>query len=382
LFRRGRGWTLDFRGADGRRHLIAVSSDKRAAERIRSELIHRRDLERAGLGTEAGQDKLLADLVADYLVDVKPRVVPLYYSYLASRFERTLEALGPIRVRDVTPAVLLRLRTQAVAAGAAPTTANRIADSVRSCLRWAVRHELIAKNPVEHITRLPQGPAFSVRQRRALTDDEVARLLASTDADDASCAVMHEIEGRVRVPQRPFLQFLIEVGARYGESCKLTWGSVDLVQRVVVLQAHTTKSRKQRAIPIRAELAERLRALQAIHVRALGRMPTSAEAVFLSPDGKRWSGSSNNTNRMLRRLLQRAGIVRIDVEGKRIDVHALRHTAASALVRRGVNIVHVQRVLGHADVRTTSAIYTHVGVEDLRQAIEGAEPVRALAAAR
>jgi len=44
----------------------------------------------------------------------------------------------------------------------------------------------------------------------------------------------------------------------------------------------------------------------------------------------------------------------------------------SSVVRRGVSLVHVQRLLGHADVRTTSAIYTHVGVEDLRQAIGSA----------
>lgn len=40
--------------------------------------------------------------------------------------------------------------------------------------------------------------------------------------------------------------------------------------------------------------------------------------------------------------------------------HDLRHTAATLLITRGVNIKVVSEMLGHADVVTTMRIYAHV----------------------
>lgn len=40
--------------------------------------------------------------------------------------------------------------------------------------------------------------------------------------------------------------------------------------------------------------------------------------------------------------------------------HDLRHTAASLLLNRGVNIKVVSETLGHADVSMTLRVYAHV----------------------
>jgi hypothetical protein len=70
------------------------------------------------------------------------------------------------------------------------------------------------------------------------------------------------------------------------------------------------------------------------------------------------------------RVLRRAGIVKVDVEGRKIDVHALRHTYATRLARADVGMAKTQRLLGHASIATTAEIYTHIGVEDLRGAVD------------
>lgn len=49
--------------------------------------------------------------------------------------------------------------------------------------------------------------------------------------------------------------------------------------------------------------------------------------------------------------------------------HDLRHTTATLLLRAGVDAHRVQRLLRHRDVRTTTAIYGHLDVEDLRAAV-------------
>lgn len=103
----------------------------------------------------------------------------------------------------------------------------------------------------------------------------------------------------------------------------------------------------------------------------------ASDRVFLSPEAADWSAPTNNVARVLRRALERAGIARLNEAGKKLDLHALRHSAATQWARRGVPIVHAQALLGHSDVRLTSKVYTHVAIEELREAGEGVAGSRA-----
>ncbi|HEM1562118.1 TPA: tyrosine-type recombinase/integrase, partial [Listeria monocytogenes] len=50
-------------------------------------------------------------------------------------------------------------------------------------------------------------------------------------------------------------------------------------------------------------------------------------------------------------------------ELKKITSHGFRHTHASLLFEAGASLKDVQERLGHADIQTTSNIYTHVTQE-------------------
>ena len=76
---------------------------------------------------------------------------------------------------------------------------------------------------------------------------------------------------------------------------------------------------------------------------------------------------------MLTRVLDKAGIDRVDGRGRVIDVHSLRHSFATRLARAEVGLLHAQRLMGHADPRMTAMIYTHLEVDDLRGAISRME---------
>lgn len=69
---------------------------------------------------------------------------------------------------------------------------------------------------------------------------------------------------------------------------------------------------------------------------------------------------------LLRRHAQAAGIAKI-------HPHALRHACATHLLKGGADVRHVQAILGHKKLETT-ALYTRVVIEDLRQVVSRAHP--------
>jgi integrase len=289
------------------------------------------------------------------------------------------------RLRDLRAIDVLQARARLLASGLAPRTVNLHVDKLRAMLTWAVDAGLIAQSPLGRIKKLPDGDAHARYRRRALSEDEIARFLAAADADDreneqrvvgeASTFSRRTLRHRgLRIPQAPLWRAAIETGARYGELRALTWGDVDLANRVLTLRAETTKAGKSRSVPIRREFAPELARLRELHARALGRQPEAAEHVFLSAERRPLRSDTTNAMRLFDRLLERAGIDRVDALGRKLDIHGLRHTAATKLQRDGVPLAHAQRILGHSDPKLTARIYGHLEVEDLRDSIDRAAP--------
>ncbi len=102
------------------------------------------------------------------------------------------------------------------------------------------------------------------------------------------------------------------------------------------------------------------------------RLPGPNDNVFLRPKGSTWPANANgDSNRELRAVLKRAGISHMDAAERSVDVHALRVTASTRLLRHGVPVHVVARILGHKDVRLTLRHYEDLRVEDTRRAVEG-----------
>src|SRR5207253_362445 len=55
---------------------------------------------------------------------------------------------------------------------------------------------------------------------------------------------------------------------------------------------------------------------------------------------------------------------------RKMRFHDLRHSTATLLLRAGVDLHRVQRILRHKDVKLTTDTYGHLDVEDLRAAVE------------
>jgi integrase len=168
-------------------------------------------------------------------------------------------------------------------------------------------------------------------KERVLTEGEELRLL------DASPAHM-----------RPIILCGLHTGMRRGEILDLHWDHVDFDRREI--RVDRTKSGKTRFININGTLLSLLR-------RQRMEDPKS-ELVFPS---FRTGQPFVEVGKAFRRACKTASIT-----GLRF--HDLRHTFASRLVARGVDIITVKELLGHSSVRITER-YTHSQNEQRRQAV-------------
>ena len=80
---------------------------------------------------------------------------------------------------------------------------------------------------------------------------------------------------------------------------------------------------------------DELKGLVATHHRVLGRAPRMEDQVFLTARGKPWAADTGNVRRLFKPILKAAGIERNNARGEHVDVHSLRHTAATRLARAG-----------------------------------------------
>lgn len=385
--KRGRGkplWYLDWKDGRGQRRRQALSPDKRVAERMRTEIIGQRDLELAGLGSVEGQSRPLAEIAPLYLQDLAQRAGAKQVLNVTIHLRRILAAVRAKRVRDLDPIELMQYRAARLKLGLSNRTINVEVGSLKAMLRWAADAGLIAENPIRNFKPLPYTEQHRRHVRRALSDEEIERLLAAARADDDEQAAYRGAETTIangtkgseyderrrlpRVPQRLLFTVLLEAGSRWWETVSVTWADLDREKATMRLRASTTKSGRTRVVPLRTELVAELWALRAAHQRARQRLVQSTDRVFLTPEGADWKRETNNPRRLLDRILERAGIARQTTDGV-IDLHALRHTTASRMARHGVPLIVAARVLGHASTEMTSRVYTHLGTEDLRAAV-------------
>jgi integrase len=147
----------------------------------------------------------------------------------------------------------------------------------------------------------------------------------------------------------------VHAGLRYGEVASLKWGDVDIFAGQGVLV--DTKSGKNRPF----YMTEQVKTMFAKR-----QPPKSKSGDLVFPD--------QNGNRQLKisrtfRLVTDA-LFNQDVTDSRNKVvfHSLRRTFATQLLNQGTSIYHIQRLLGHADITTTTR-YLDVDGKDLKDAV-------------
>ncbi|CAG7845805.1 Tyrosine recombinase XerD [Pseudoclavibacter triregionum] len=207
----------------------------------------------------------------------------------------------------------------------------------------------------DDVAREARAPKLGSRLPKALTIEEVERLLAAAGG-----------EGATGLRDAALLELLYATGARVSEVCDL---NVDDLSggdgRGGELLRVRGKGDKQRLVPVGSYARA---ALEAYLVR--GRPELSAKgrftpALFLGARGGRLSRQS--AGHIIAAAAERAELT------AHVSPHTLRHSFATHLLQGGADVRVVQELLGHASVATTQ-IYTHLTADTLRDMYQSAHP--------
>jgi integrase/recombinase XerD len=122
------------------------------------------------------------------------------------------------------------------------------------------------------------------------------------------------------------------------------------------------KGNRQREIPIVCDAFRQVLCQHLDDRRAAGGV--LEDPVFVNNRGKRLSDQS--VRGVLRKYSAKIG-------SRRITPHMLRHTIATLLLEDGVDLRHIQRLLGHSSI-TTTTIYVQISERSQRQVLERRHP--------
>jgi integrase/recombinase XerC len=249
---------------------------------------------------------------------------------------------------EVKPRVLRRFALELGERGLDPASQARILSTTRAFFRWLFETQRIPGNPASGL----RNPKLPQRLPGFLTEEESRSLLELPEPRDFPTARL-----------RCLLELLYASGLRVSELTGLDLQDLLLEQRTLRVLG---KGRKERLVPFHSEAAAVLDAYLAHRSAFLAEkgLPASS-ALFLNQKGGRLTPTS--VRAFLAQALEHASL------RAKVSPHALRHSFATHLLSRGMDLRAIQELLGHASLSTTQR-YTHLDLEQLARTYEGAHP--------
>lgn len=320
----------------------------RTREEVGKKLRAALDARDAG-ASPAGNGKLtLASFLEDWMAGVEPTLKPrTAMAYRQLIRDHLAPALGGTTLPKLRPEQLQRMYAAMLESGRSPKTISNVAGVLHAALQQAVRWRLVSTN----VASLVRPPRRSRPELQVLSADQVRHLLEAADASQDELRAMWALA--------------LGTGMRQGEILGLRWSDVDIDRgllavhhslvhlkgRDILSEPKTASSR--RVIHVAPQLVARL----VSHRRSRGGIGNAF--VFRRDDGRPLSAAI--VLKAWHRALRRAGL-------PQLRFHDARHSVATILMDRMRNARLVADVLGHANVSTTLAMYTHTTATQHEQA--------------
>lgn len=269
----------------------------------------------------------------------KPYVTPQTYenTYRYVLYRHLLPIFGAARLSDIRAIDVQRFFTQQQKYSI--SIQKKMLNTMHAIFDAAIDNDLIYKNPCK---KIKLASDVKRHEKIALSDDQIEQVKAAAAGNfDAVC-------------------FLLCTGLRRGELLGLMWSDIDFEHKTFTVnrsysiikgkgQLVPPKHGSYRTLPILSETME-----------ILQRQKHDTLYVFPAPRAR----NPEDPNHFSRRL--RNWFKQFPAE-MQCSPHELRHSYASQLQRKGVDIYTISNLLGHKDIQVTASVYVHPDVESFRE---------------
>lgn len=268
------------------------------------------------------------------------------YSEDLGKLERYLEK-QEIAVNELEFSTARRFIASLSEVGMAKSSVNRILSAVGGYYTWLKRNGSVETNPFENIKCLKLNRELP----DYLFENEIELLLNLTG------------DGFAGLRDRFILELLYSTGCRVSEAASINISDVDFKDRTIRVCG---KGSKERIVYLGASSVKSLREyLPLKNIRSDRDDPDASRALLINLRGKRIT--QRGIAMIIEKYVRKSGIA------KKVSPHTFRHSFATHLIDHGADIRIVQEMLGHESLSTTQ-IYTHMGIEKLRDVYSRAHP--------
>lgn len=239
-------------------------------------------------------------------------------------------------------------RKKSVVKGLAVSTINMRLRTLKTMCGFWFSESIISNNPMRTIGQMRDDSYEEVDGFDDATLDKILR-----DIDDRQYA-----EWRDKV----LIYLMLDTGLRPEEAVTVTIGQFDLMSYFVSVPSEIAKNRKDRDIPITPEVAKMIKELHDETTRYFGHN----DRVFVNAYGDPFT--SDAFRKRLNRMKKRIGV-------DRIAPNMFRHTFARNYILNGGDIFTLQKILDHADIKTTRK-YVQMDKSDMKRQHNKHSPIR------
>jgi integrase len=329
---------------DGTRRSLYART-RQGASRLLADALRDKERGLTSLGDRQTVEQYLVSWLGVCKHTVKPGTWRRYRDFVRLHI---VPAVGTVALAKLTAQHVQALYARKLDDGLAPATVRQMHAVLHKALQTALRLGLVQRNVADMV----DAPRIPQREMAILSETQVQRLLEVAAGDHLEALYV----------------VALATGMRLGELLALRWKDVDLEAASLQVRAtlkrsedgtfvfaepKTIQSRRRVALPATAAIAlQRHRVRQREQQVRVGHAWPSVDLVFPAENGEPLDGISVLRSEFYP-LLQRADL-------PRVRFHDLRHTAATLLLSRGVDVKVVSEMLGHSTIAITLAIYYHV----------------------